>query len=321
VIRHVIKSRDLKQRIEEIKPGWTERAKDLTQAIPEAPAKASFREIWSEIKKAYIGLQGSKCAYCEKSLEDDDIEHDVEHFRPKGSVSRWIPSESLSRAGVVVNQPTAGTEPGYRFLAYHPRNYAASCKQCNTILKGDRFPIRGHRRPEERDVIAPAAEEAYLIYPIGDVDDDPEALIEFAGISPRPKGDGFGRLRALAVIEFFRLDDSDTRGSLLEDRAEQIVILQMALRQRDRSESPEDVSNAKWLIDRMTGTRYCHANCLRSFKRLYDHDPVAADDYAQRAKEFLESYVPRSLRSRPTSPGERATGRRPAPKPRRKGSK
>jgi hypothetical protein len=310
VIRHAITRAGLERRIEEIRPGWLARARSRTATLPTRPAKAKFSGIWSEIKMAYIGLQGSKCAFCEKWLEDDDIEHDVEHFRPKGAVTRWMPSRSLAEDGVVVNQPASGCEPGYRFLAYNPLNYAASCKQCNSILKKDRFPIRGTRRPDERDVVALAAEEAYLVYPIGDVDDDPEALIEFAGISPRPRGTGFGRLRALVIIEFFQLDDVDKRGGLMADRAEFIEKLHWSLKQRDRNESAKDVDAANQIILRLTNRKFRHANCLRSFERLYRRDRAAAGEYARLASEFLDSYVPRSARTR-LSPRRPRTTRPP----------
>jgi len=233
-----------------------------------------------------------------------------EHFRPKGAVSRWVPSRALVDDGVFVNQPASGSEPGYRFLAYNPLNYAASCKQCNSILKRDRLPIRGARSPNEREVLALAAEQAYLVYPIGDVDDDPEALIEFAGISPRPRAAGFGRLRALVVIEFFQLDDKEKRGALHADRALFIELLHMARKQRDRGHSAQDVADANRTIARMTRVQFRHANCLRSFKRLYDADPAAAGEYARLASDFADSYVPRSARPR-RIPSRRSTTRHP----------
>ena len=55
-----------------------------------------------------------------------------------------------------------------------------------------------------------AAEGAFLLYPIGSLDDDPETIIEFYGLSPRPvAATGLKRQRALVTIEFFRLDDPE----------------------------------------------------------------------------------------------------------------
>ena len=48
-----------------------------------------------EVKAVYIRLQKNKCAYCERQLTGLDhggaIEHDLEHYRPKGHVPAWPP--------------------------------------------------------------------------------------------------------------------------------------------------------------------------------------------------------------------------------------
>ena len=75
---------------------------------------------------------------------------------------------------------------GYYRLAYHIFNYAAACKPCNSALKKNGFPIAGTYRLEADDLEALKDEEAYLIYPLGDMDEDPEELIEFHGVVPRP---------------------------------------------------------------------------------------------------------------------------------------
>ena len=68
--------------------------------------------------------------------------NDVEHFRPKAKSGTL---ESSGMAGCrrrVLQQPDSGTkgDPGYRKLAYCPWNYAASCKNCNSVLKKNYFP-------------------------------------------------------------------------------------------------------------------------------------------------------------------------------------
>jgi hypothetical protein len=290
MIRFAITRADLEARVEAHRPGWIARARARTEALPEGPTSGDFPGLWSEIKAVFIKLQGSKCAYCEKWLEDENIEHDVEHFRPKSKVSRWPVPGALRDEGVTVRQPRSGSEPGYRLLAYEPLNYATACKYCNTILKSDRFPIRGARRTSERDPARLRDEGAYLIYPIGEMDDDPEDLIEFAGVIPRPRASGAGRLRALVTIAFFQLDDWRKRKSLLLDRAEWIEKLYWALEQGEPGGPPGDVATAHRAVERLTSPRFRHANCLRSFRRLYESDRPAAAALYETIRELLESY-------------------------------
>jgi hypothetical protein len=106
VIRHALSELELRKRIEAEKPGWLARANAQTKqnASTNAPV---FPSLWSEIKQVYIDLQHSKCAFCEKTLEGR-IEQDVEHFRPKGKVTAWSPSQVLLTEGLALSQPSDG---------------------------------------------------------------------------------------------------------------------------------------------------------------------------------------------------------------------
>ena len=292
-------------------PTWLKRARQQTKALETGVPDPEFPSLWSEIKDVYIRLQGGdragKCAYCEKWLEADKIEHDVEHFRPKARVARWNVPEHLvpefQAAGVRVNQPVKGSEPGYRLLAYHLLNYATACKECNSVLKRNLFPITGKRLSNAKDPARLKTEGALLIYPIGHVDTDPEELIEFKGISPRAKaGAGLDRLRAMVTIEIFRLDDWRDRKSLIHDRLEWIEKLLWALQRRDRGAPSNDVLNAKKAIARLTSFTFRHANCLRSFHRLYERNRGEAEGFYEEAKRYLESYSSgkESLSAEPT---------------------
>src|SRR5207237_465016 len=131
-------------------------------------------------------------------LIEGNISNDVEHFRPKAKVSRWAPPASFVSAGLVTTNPaTAKGDPGYRELAYHPWNYAASCKQCNSVLKKNYFPICGPRRVASTNPRTMKGEKALFIYPIGDSDPDPRTLIGFVGMHPQP-------LLAPKTHEYFR---------------------------------------------------------------------------------------------------------------------
>ena len=116
-------------------------------------------------------------------------------------------------------------------------------------------------------------ERPFLLYPIGDADDDPQDLIEFAGLSPQAKGTGLQRQRALVTIWFFQLN----RKWLQKDRALEIMRLYLALERSDRSPRDTIARAAKKIVEHMGSPRARHANCLRSFRRLFDSDPAAAE--------------------------------------------
>jgi hypothetical protein len=291
MVRHDITLDELRHRIEVEKPGWLAKAKKKTIALSAGTGRLRFPGIWSEIKQVYITLQGSKCAFCEKWLEDEKIEHDVEHFRPKGRVDHWPLPRKLGKAGLVVRQQTSGSEPGYSRLAYHPLNYMAACKKCNTILKKNWFPIAGKRDVNGGDPAKMANEQALLIYPISDIDDDPEQLITFHGLSPRAKvSSGFPSHRAQVTICVFQLDDWRQRKELNKDRAEFLEKLFWALRQRDTQTSTSlEINQASQAITRLTSKRFRHANCLRSFHRLYESSRGDAQAIYQEVANFLKN--------------------------------
>lgn len=201
MIRYAITSVDLYRRVSGAGNGWVNRAAKARKRLRNDPG-ARITNIWSRIKSVYMALQGSKCAFCEKGIEDQAIEQDVEHFRLKRKVQRWPIAQwlqqELEKENLRIRQPATGSEQGYRLLAYHPWNYVASCKSCNSVFKRSYFPVAGTRDPEARK---PARlrprERPYLIFPLGDLDDDPADLIMFHGLSPQPRRHGFDRLRAL----------------------------------------------------------------------------------------------------------------------------
>jgi hypothetical protein len=289
VIRYALSEAELRARIEREKPGWLDRAegqtvKNATVAEPEFPP------LWSEIKHVYIDLQHSKCAFCEKPLEGR-IEQDVEHFRPKGKVTAWSPSRELLDAGLVLKQPADGRdEEGYSHLAYHPLNYAMSCKNCNSVFKRNLFPVASTRKTNAKKPPAVSSEKPLLVYPIGNSDDDPNALFEFAGWTPRAtNAGGFGRLRALSVIELFCLNDWQGRKELLAGRARQIQLLYLNLAAIDENANASVVKAAKSNAIRMLLDSEPHASCLRAFARLYGADSGQARAYFVEVSEYLET--------------------------------
>lgn len=280
MIRYPITKAELEAAIEGEKRGWLAKARQKTDGFRDAGEfnEPASRNSWSEIKAAYIRLQQNKCAYCERSFGHDRrsrIEHDVEHFRPKSSVKAW-PTEGSSLS---YNFATGdASDKGYYLLAYNIFNYTTACKTCNSILKVNHFPVLAARKVNSDDFAKLKAEKPLLVYPIGDLDDDPEELITFEGFLPVPKfkrGDRYRRARI--TIDLFELD---TREDLLKARAMLIGWLWTALRLRQTpGAAPEDKTDAQRLIDLATSPAAPHTNCARAFSKLYEQDNTKARQY------------------------------------------
>ncbi len=238
--------------------------------LPAKPTSKQFVSLWSDIKEIYIRLQNSKCIYCETLIEGD-ISNDIEHYRPKAKVSPWKVPAWLAKEGLATTNHAAPTgDPGYVSLAYQPLNYAASCKFCNSVLKKNFFPIRGRRAASGTDPRRMKGERPLLIYPIGDLDEDPEALIRFVGLHPEPvaTGDRPGYFRALATIELFRLDDALKRKELYRARAELIRHLYRELEARRTSPPGPERGDADEWVQILMDAGSPHSNCLRCFRQL-----------------------------------------------------
>jgi hypothetical protein len=283
----------LKQKISALKPNWFDRTKTVTAGLSAKPKSSDFTGLWSEVKDVYIELQHSKCVFCEQPLEAR-ITQDVEHFRPKAGVSHWDAPQDLIAKGLKVAQPADGSdELGYRFLAYHPFNYAASCKVCNSIFKGNLFPVAKKRKTEAKKPPTGAAENPYLIYPLGGDADDPEQLITFSGCVPQPaKAAGHDRFRAQVTINVFKLDDASERRVFYEGRARAISEMFLNLDAIDNRTDAAIVNAAKKNVQRMLRDRQPFANCVRCFYRLYQSSPAEAKQKFLDACEFLDTVSP-----------------------------
>lgn len=259
---------------------WLDKAQTRTDAFRQLGYYEETSTIWSEVKGEYMTLQHEKCAFCERKLESIDYgkgEQDVEHFRPKSSVKAWKAPKELTQAGIAFTAVPPG-RTGYYLLPYHPLNYSAACKPCNSVLKKDYFPIAGQYDFKGDDPTTMAAEQPYLIYPIGDFDEPPEDLLQFNGIAPCPTDTtpGYRRNRALVTIAFFGLD-SQKRKNLLSERARCLVTLYPYLVTQDDANAAQDVRNdARILVDAYTRPNAPHANCSRSFVRLFKADSALA---------------------------------------------
>lgn len=269
---------------------WLDRAAERTAVFKQQGYYEEKSSIWSEVKPVYMALQGNgKCAYCERQLEEvtlGKVEQDVEHFRPKGNIKAWKPTKKLADAGIAFS-PVPASGLGYYLLPYHPFNYAAACKPCNSTLKKDYFPIAAKYNLKGSNPAKLKTEKPYLIYPIGDVDTDPEKLIEFRGASPVAVAkSGHARNRALVTIEFFKLDDPDKRKNLYRDRAILIMAL-FPLLQKTKTGTAAQKATARATVDGFLKPELKHLNCARSFDRLFAENSVEAEAVYESAVKLM----------------------------------
>jgi hypothetical protein len=287
MIRYSVTLDDLNSLIDAEKPGWRDRASARTQAFVAAQKYNESAGIWSEIKAVYMRLQHDKCLYCERQLSGasyGSIEHDLEHFRPKSRVRKWPPSSS----SLSISFPTgAASTKGYYWLAYHPMNYGTACKTCNSPLKSDYFPVARTRGSVAEDPTALLTSEApFLIYPLGDTDEDPEQLLTFDGVRPVPvKKTGPRHRRAKVTIAFFALD---IREELLRERSEQLVALHNALVLINVG-TPAQRAIAEQDVSRLQTPKSRHSSCVKAACRLYQEDTASAEAIFQAVREYLDS--------------------------------
>lgn len=289
MIRYQITSADWQATIREVSPTWLDRAHERSTAYADAGRYITPpSSIWSQIKRVYMDLQGFKCGFCERKLENSEfgnVEHDVEHYRPKGLVTRWPPASATARGDDLSFPLGEPDEPGYFMLAHHHENYLVSCKTCNSALKGNGFPVDGER---DMRMTSPrhTTERPYLVYPIGFLDDDPEKLIRFEGIVPVPAAArGRRRRRGQVIISFFQLAERD---GLLEERSMVIIALHLGLVSLDH---PDQLSRAiaRQAVERLTSDRAAHANCARSFHRLWNDERADAETFSRLALDHISS--------------------------------
>lgn len=153
---------------------------------------------YKEYQEALLNCQGPKCCFCEKPIQNGQIEH----FRPKNG---W--QQTRGKGNPI-------TKPGYYWLAYNWDNMLLSCGECNhSGQKGNLFPVNGFRATDhtmnhknENHVIIDPSEE------------DPSRYISFhkefpIGIDKNGRGD--------ENIQIFKLK---TRADLSFGRAERFQL-------------------------------------------------------------------------------------------------
>jgi hypothetical protein len=285
MIRYPITSAELEAAIEQEKRGWLAKAKNKTAAFRAAREfnESDSKNSWGEIKHVFMRLQHNKCAFCDRLLSAGRIEHDIEHFRPKNAVKVW-PAKSKELQSEYRFSTGEAADNGYYLLAHNIFNYATSCKMCNTTLKGNYFPVASQRVMDSDDFEKLKLEHSYLIYPLGDLDDDPEDR----GILPIPKyRRGHKHRRARVTIDLFALD---IREDLLRLRAEIIQTIWLAfITISTRNVNNENTQLARQIIDRARSPRTSQTACARVFYDLCQNDAINARRFAQEADDFLST--------------------------------
>lgn len=282
MIRHELDEAKLRAGIEAEDPRWFAKAERRTQNFIRKGRFEEKTSIWSSAKASFMLLQFNKCVFCERAFTGPDesrIEMDLEHFRPKSAISEW-------RAPPGVHPyPTSfggASTTGYYWLSYQTTNYAAACKVCNSDYKGSCFPIAGPRCDDPLKPDTLVNEKAYLLYPIGRSDDDPEDVITFTGTVARPvASSGPNHARAALVIDFFGLN---TRDQLHIQRAEMIERFGKAL--ISVAEGTAGAADRTY-VAQIGNPLLPHAGCLRAFKRQWDHDQKSARRLFDACRDML----------------------------------
>ena len=89
----------------------------------------------------------------------------------------------------------------------------------------------------------------------------------------------------MTTIAFFPLDDVSTRKNLLRERAIVIVVLRSKLAET----TDQHNAAARALAGSLLVSSSPHANCARSFARLFREERTEADAVAEEAENFLLS--------------------------------
>lgn len=286
MIRYAISEARLINLIDQKRPDWRARAALETQRFINAGRYVEGDDFWGEVKDVYIDLQYEKCAYCETKLQGKSLAskvHEVEHFRPKSSLKVWPNPKSKRWKGFKPSWSTgAASQTGYFRLAYHPLNYAIACTRCNSTLKSNYFPIRGHRDLLSVHPKTMQAESHLLIYPISSVDTDaPEELITFDGVLAIPVHESGPKYeRAVTNIEFFQLNHQD----LTSRRGRAILGLWTAML---LARQPDQRDFATKMINMLCSQKNEFSSCTVAFRALFASNFSKAEEIQQLLTEAL----------------------------------
>jgi hypothetical protein len=290
VIGYEIDLAQIEGLVDQEKNTWRGRAARVADESKAAGKLTNDSGFWSEIKGVFIKLQRHKCMYCERKIGHGKVEWDVEHFRPKDQINAWPAKHHLQEQPYLAScqDKFGGDSGGYFLLAYNLANYGASCKYCNSTLKWVYFPILGTRQTHTDDPGELQSERPLIIFPIGTSRPLPEELIVFDGATPMPVSKdktSYDYLRARVTIDLLRLEDRD---DVLEDRAEVLAYLWVALITSQGTDPVASADAETVLRHAVTvGARQC--SCARSFVVTFRTDRDRAKSIFDAATEYLRT--------------------------------
>jgi len=281
----------LKALVQEEDPNWLEKAKARTENFLNLGKFEEASSIWSDVKVVFMRLQHFKCIFCDRRLSPEEygrIEHDLEHFRPKGSVKAW-PTKKIKKARNIDYNFTTGIKSsiGYYWLAYNLQNYASSCKVCNSTLKSNYFPVAKPRVVDTKTIRQlNSSEKPYLLFPLGF--DDPAKYIKFDQVFCVPiKRSGHNHRRARITIDFFELN---TRQDLLMERFSLVDQIWKEFEIVQENNSRQRKQRAQNSIGRLTSIKNIQTAFARHYKELCETEPDEAWDLSVKANDALNEY-------------------------------
>ncbi len=288
MVRYPVALAELEAKVDAEKAGWRARAATMTAENIAAQKLKHDDSIWSEIKAAYMRLQFNKCVYCERPLAGlvaGKVEQDVEHYRPKGRVTKWPKGTGGASYAFPLGDKQAH---GYYWLAFDLQNYAASCKPCNSTRKSDAFPVAGTRGDHTLTLKQlNTAEKPAIVFPFGTWGDDPAGLFRFEGILIQPKAaSGVKHHRARVTIDFFALND---REELWEERFRVIQSLFANVEVRETTTRADRRAAAERAISDAISVAGPQALCAREFLTLLETDPDTGFQTFLAAEQFLRN--------------------------------
>jgi hypothetical protein len=157
---------------------------------------------WSEFKGVHLKVTNNKCPICECSLKEDELLH-----RPNNN------------QGVVFNKATVDhyrPQKYYSFLTYEDNNYILMCFECNSLYKGNSFPLHSSTPARATSIEQVPNEKPLIVNPIVD---NPLILFKLIFL-PTPSGkkvlelipkheEGYSYEKALETIKLFSLGNCE----------------------------------------------------------------------------------------------------------------
>jgi hypothetical protein len=228
--------------------------------------------LYKRERDRFLAVTHKKCAYCELLLAAGQRKGDVEHYRPKGRVTRMdgevVKVVKVLRDGVEIDHP------GYFWLAYDYLNLLPACSACNRRAgdaasgvntgKSDIFPTLDNHWaacPEDVPTEQPALLNPWLDDPTQHLFFDPDTGVA-AGITQR------GRI----TVRLLGLN----RDGLPEGRKKACENLRLRL-QKGISDAVDDGPRSAEVITLQSvadgSAEYaavCRVECLRANQKVMD---------------------------------------------------